>query len=160
MEKQYNYIDGVIQAGESLTSITGGLINCVANPALCAAQAITEWVTVGINTVNKIETNKVIKKQLEAQDYMIRQQINFEKWAAKTEQEITRVILKGQIDYKRITQKSQLKIMGILRDYYILKTNQYVKENILQTRRIKTLIITILVASVLGISGYLLIKKI
>lgn len=155
----YNNLDGVIRAGESANAVLTNTIECVTNPSLCAARAITEFVVVGLNTVDKIQMNQVIKKELESQDYMIKEQIKFEKWAAQTEQKIIQRALRGELESQRITQKSKLKLMGILRDYYILKSNQYVKENALQVKRIKTLIITLVSASLLIGSVYFLTRN-
>jgi len=161
VNNQYKYIniDAAIDAAESTNAVLTNTLKCVSNPALCAAQAITEFVVIGINTVDKIRMNEVIKTQLQSQDYMIKQKFQFEKWAAITEQKIVQNIYKGELEAKRISQKSQLKLMGILRDYYILKTNQYKKENEVQVQRIKKLILTVLLSTVLLTSVYFISKE-
>jgi hypothetical protein len=161
--KAKNYNNFLEEALDTTQGVQAGLqntIQCVANPALCAAQAITELFVSGMDYANQVENRKLIKKTLEANDYQIKETIKFEQWQALVKQQIITNAFAGKLKTTRISQKSDLMLTGILRNYYLNKVNQIKKQNEMQVKRWKSAIITLIAGSILIYSAYLFTKNI
>ena len=141
---------------QAASSLVLGAANCVENAPLCVLNGLVDAVGQGFAFNNSEQNRNLVRQQLADQDYMIQQGYSFEEWAAKTKQGIITTVLQGQLTTTRLSQKSDLYITSLLRNYYINKTQNLKNQNAAQISKWKGVIITgVILVFLLGTAIFL-----
>lgn len=153
----FNYdANTATQDVQSASNLISGGLGCVDNPPLCVLNGLTDTVNLGFQFYNNEQNRQLITQQLSDQDYMIQQGYSFQEWAAKTKEGIINTTLKGQLMVTRLSQKSDIYITSLLRNYYINKTTQIKQQNIEQINKLKPIIISgVILVFLLGAAIFL-----
>ncbi len=142
-ESYFNYDaqQGISDANATV-NIVQGVATCIGEYYACIVKAIVEVIGAGLEFNNNEQNRNLVRKNLADQDYMIQQGYSFEEWAAKAKQGIINSSLKGQLITTRLSQKNDLLLTSLFRNYYLQKIKDINTENDLQKKRWESVIIT------------------